>query len=81
MCSHVLQSLFIWLCRDTPSEGCPALRAGRKDRDVPFVLIRDGALLKTPNLPKMTSFDFVKSALHQIKASLTVLFGKKDVYV
>lgn len=72
MCSCVLQSHFIWLCRDIPIQGCAILRGGRKDRDVPIVLIRDGALLKAPSLPKMPpSFDFVKSALHQIKTLLT----------
>lgn len=52
-------------------EGCATLRRGRKDKDVPVLLIRGGALLKTLNLPKMAaSFDFVRSTLHQIRASL-----------
>lgn len=58
-------------CADIPLEGRASLRGGRKDKVLPVVLIRDGALLKTLNLPKMAAaFDFVKSALHHIRASL-----------
>lgn len=63
---------------DIPSKGHATLRGGRNDRDVPVVLIGDEALLETHSLPETAaSFDFVKSAFHQIRVSLIQSYLEK----
>lgn len=58
------------------------LKGEKKHKDFPAVLIRDRALLKTPNLPEMAvSFDFVKPVFHQNKSSLTQSYLERKICV